>query len=141
MQTVYVVQELTRYHCPKCNGTDSKRVSRPGEPHEYQCQRSHCGQRYNQGVLRPVHSLTEAAAFGRLEILLKQHLFPVNMQPIKDELEQKLQNFEEGDYILPVGDPTVSAIATAIAAKKTNKLNFLRWDRQTRQYIEVKVEL
>lgn len=78
-----------------------------------------------------------------MEVLIRSHRMPVMMQQVYEDMKDKLKDFKDGDYILPVGDPVAIAMATTIAARKaeTGRVNFLRWDRQTRQYIEVRVNL
>jgi len=135
MNKVYVVQELKRYHCPKCDGTYSKPV-RGG----FRCQT--CEHEYEQGVAKPRDSLTEAAAYGDIEVLFSGNKVGIGVQPIVKQFKYALRNFDDGDFLLVVGDPVLIGIAsTMAAASNRGNVNFLRWDRQTRSYIKIGVRI
>jgi len=50
-------------------------------------------------------------------------------------------DYSQGDFLLPLGTPVIMAVASAIAARRTNGcLNVLVWDRQTSKYISYSLE-
>lgn len=87
-------------------------------------------------------NLLPARQFGTLEALLPQGQIALLPGPSIFKLRQKLKNYSDTDYLLLVGDPVAIALAAMVAASFNNgKVNFLKWDRQERQYIEVKTDL
>lgn len=137
MGTVYVVQESRRYHCPKCDSTYSNKLK---DRFGFKC--TSCGHEYEHGVSKPVKSVSEAAIYGKLEVLIEQNNVGVAIAPVIRELKQKLINFSDDDYLLPIGDPVVIGLATTIAARSNRgHVKMLRWDRQTRQYIKVEAKV
>lgn len=135
MSKVYVVQELKRFHCPKCDGTSAKRTQ-----DGFQCRQ--CHHEYAKGVAKPRDSLTEAAVYGDIEVLFHGNNPGLALQPLVVHFKHALRNFSSEDFLLPVGDPVLIGIATHIAAKaNAGRVNLLRWDRVTAQYIKIGVEL
>jgi hypothetical protein len=45
-----------------------------------------------------------------------------------------LQNYQAGDHILMVGDPTLCAICASVALEYEEELIFLRWDNSSLDY-------
>lgn len=85
--------------------------------------------------------LSPAAEYGEL-IVLNQHsqslLAPV---PTVRRLLDKLETFNDNDYILPVGDPVLmSTVAMVAARKNAGRVKFLKWDRIARRYIVIPVD-
>ena len=137
MNKVFAVQELKRYHCPECDGSYIKR-----DHDGFRCQTDSCGALFKAGVPKPMHSLTEAAAYGDIEVILPMNNIGIAMQPIVATMKHKLKDFDDTDFLLPVGDPVAIGIAATIAARaNAGRVNFLRWDRQTRSYIKIGVTI
>lgn len=135
MGKVYIVQELTRYHCPKCDGTYSARVEGG-----FKC--STCSHVYESGIQKPTTDLSSASVYGELEVLIKMNFIGIAVQPVIRALRSQLKDFSDDDYILPTGDPVAIGFATCIAAEANRgKVNMLRWDRQTRSYIKIPVDI
>lgn len=85
--------------------------------------------------------MTPAAEYGELEVLLAhtQSLFaPV---PTVRKLRERLENFSDADYILPVGDPVLMSTVAMVAAEMNHgRVKFLKWDRIQRRYIVIQVD-
>lgn len=138
MGKVFVVQELKRYHCPKC---DSSYSTFNKQTREQTCKG--CGLVYSSdaGVAKPVHDVTPAAAYGDVEVMINTNHIGITMQPLVAMFKTVLKDFSDDDYILPTGDPVAIGLASIIAAKNNRgNVNFLRFDRQTRAYIKVQVK-
>lgn len=137
MSVVFVVQEFRRYHCPKCDGAYSRKA--PGGAFGFVC--NGCQHEYSEGVLKTT-DLSAAAAYGDLEVLIKSNNIGIALQPLVASLKHALRNYSDDDYILTVGDPVAIGLASTIAAQANRgRVTFLRWDRQTRAYIKIKVEI
>lgn len=96
-----------------------------------------------KGEWRRIHDLTPALVYGKLKILIdgKQYLPTLSIQPIIWEFKKKLQKFSDDDYILLIGDPVLIGVATAVASDiNVGKVRFLKWDRETAQYLEVSAD-
>jgi hypothetical protein len=84
--------------------------------------------------------LSSVAAYGKPEVLIPISEIGIAVQPLIFELRNKLRNYGDEDYILPTGDPVAIGVCVALAADSNRgKVNILRWDRYTKQYINVKV--
>ncbi len=131
MSKVYVVHEVKRYHCPVCGSSKITRRSGMSECHR--------GHRFEEGVLQSVHDLTPASIYGQVEVLYAGRNPGLALQPIVQSMRRQLRDFSDDDYLLPLGDPVLIGIAASIAAEMNRGVvSFLRWDRQTRQYVEIK---
>ena len=88
----------------------------------------------------PSMNLNPARRFGDLLVMLPPNLSSMMVAPLVGVLKEKMADFKAEDYLLAVGDPTLIAAAAAIAVRKTGgKLNVLKWDRQTKDYIDVEL--
>lgn len=135
--TVYVVQELKRYHCPKCDGTYAKR-----EGDGFRCRSCQHLYKRGEGVAKPMHSLTESSAYGPIEVLYQGNNPGILMAPVIAQMKTKLKDFNDEDFLLPAGDPVLIGIAASIASNNNRgNVNFLRWDRETRTYIKITASL
>ena len=94
------------------------------------------------GELRPAHDLTPAAAHGELELLLSWRTSVMSPAPMVHELRRKLRGFCNEDSILAVGDPVAIGAAVAVAVmENAGKAAVLKWNRETRSYIKVRLDL
>jgi len=94
------------------------------------------------GNLVPFMDLTPAAAYGELEVLLPHGQVALSPAPMISGLKRSLAKFSDEDYLVLVGDPVAMSIATAIAAKVNNgKVKVLKWNRETRSYIQVALNI
>jgi hypothetical protein len=93
------------------------------------------------GVMRPSMDVTPAAKFGGLVVLMpisQSMLAPV---PTVRDLKEKLRNFTDDDFILPVGDPVLIATVAMIAAEQNGgRVKFLKWDKKLRVYFSILVD-
>lgn len=85
--------------------------------------------------------LTPASTFGVVEILVPpgQSFFaPV---PTVRMLRERLQDFNDEDYLLPVGDPSIMVAAGMIAGQANHgRVKILKWDRFQQAYIPVQLD-
>lgn len=88
----------------------------------------------NQWV--PTIDLSAAEKFGELQIMLPPEANRLHTIPLAAALREKMSSFNKDDYLVAVGDPTIIGLAAALAAVKTGGfLRFLKWDRQTSDYL------
>lgn len=95
------------------------------------------------GGLVPAFDLTPAIAYGDIELLLESStLVGIAVKPVLRTLRDKLRDFSDDDYILPVGDPIAMALAINVAMEYNNgRAKVLRWDRREKGYVKLQVEL
>lgn len=85
--------------------------------------------------------LSPALEYGELEVLLKHSQSLLAPVPTVRSLRDKLENFSENDYILPVGDPVLmSTVAMVAGEKNRGRVKFLKWDRLQRRYLVIQVD-
>lgn len=90
----------------------------------------------------PTVDLTPACKFGKLQIMLPPNFGMMVGAPLVDALKERMAGFRATDYLLAVGDPTLIAAAAGIAALRTGgRLQLLKWDRHTRDYIAIELRL
>lgn len=86
-------------------------------------------------------NLTPAAEYGELVILLQHSQSLLAPVPTVRKLKEKLKDFSEEDYLLPVGDPVLMCTVAQIASEKTRgKVKFLKWDRIQKKYLVIPVD-
>ena len=90
----------------------------------------------------PTVNLDPAKAYGAVEVMLPPNANRLHTAPLIAALKDKMSEFTEDDYIVAVGDPSLIAAAACIAARKTGGLlKMLKWDRMSRNYISVEIQL
>ena len=98
-------------------------------------------QRVENGAMQAKFNLTPAAVYGKLEILVPAGSSLISSVPTVRTLREKLKDFNDNDYLLPVGDPSVMMAAGAIAAEVNHgRIKVLRWDRIQHQYIVIQID-
>lgn len=94
------------------------------------------------GVLKPVHDLSIAEKYGELVFVLPGGSLPIVPDPIIQSVNQKLKDYTDEDYILPVGDPIGIGLVTAIVARNNyGKVNLLKWNRNIEDYTVSRLKL
>lgn len=93
------------------------------------------------GVERPSMNLTPAREFGEVEILMKSSQSMLAPVPTVRALRDKLRNFSDDDYILPVGDPVLMSTVAMVASEMNHgRVKYLKWDRIQRAYFVIQVD-
>lgn len=89
------------------------------------------------------HDLTAAARYGTPTFLLESsHDQTFAPQPVLRELNNKLRNFTDNDYILLVGDPVAMALAVnAAAMANQGRVKLLKWSKYHNGYFPIEVDL
>jgi rubredoxin len=135
MKKVYVVQELRKFVCPEC---DHWRLQKTGPV--YVCEA--CNHNFERAKTVPKHDLSPAAVYGELVVLIKRNQIGIAAQPVIAQLRHDLRDYDDGDYILAVGDPVAIGLAISVAAElNRGRVNILRWDRQASAYISLNANI
>lgn len=94
------------------------------------------------GRMEPFMNIAKAAVYGDLEVVLGPHLSVLSTAPTIHELRLKLESITRDDYLVLIGDTVAIGLATAIALDNTGGvLNILKWNRDSKSYIKLKVEV
>lgn len=90
----------------------------------------------------PGRNITPALTYGEVVILAEHDLSPFSAGPTVAEMRRRLEQYQPGDWLLLIGDPTLIGLATAFVAAKTGGyLNILKYDRQSQTYIPLKINM
>lgn len=87
----------------------------------------------------PVIDMSDAEQFGKLVIVTESYKVLSVSASVQEEIKRAMADYEEGDFILSVGDPVAIAACAMVAAKKCEKVQFLKWDRFERKYFPEEV--
>ena len=91
----------------------------------------------------PYINVLGAAEYGNIVVLFEsgqQIMF--SPQPAIRKLKRKLKDFDDGDYLLMMGDPAAMGIACCIAAEMNRgRFNILKWDKKQQRYYPVTINL
>ena len=91
----------------------------------------------------PYINVLGAADYGEIVVLFesgRQIMF--SPQPAIRKLKRKLKDFDDGDYLLMMGDPAAMGIACCIAAEMNRgRFNILKWDKKQQRYYPVTINL
>lgn len=89
----------------------------------------------------PSMNFNPAKEFGELVFLLPSSQSLLAPVPTVRALKEKLRNFTDEDYILPVGDPAlISTVAMVAANINHGRVNFLKWDKGDRCYQPIQID-
>lgn len=84
--------------------------------------------------------LSPAADWGEPIILLQQKQSLLNPEPTVATLNEKLSDFGDDDYLVPIGDPVLMCAAAMSAAKhNAGRVKMLKWDRLLKKYIPIQI--
>ena len=72
--------------------------------------------RGSDGRLQRSFDLTPARIYGELVVMLPPNKLPLSAAPVIEELRRHLAHFNDDDYLMAVGAPTLIGWATALAA-------------------------
>jgi hypothetical protein len=91
----------------------------------------------------PTVNINPASTFGEIIVLLPAGSQFYAAKEIVRVIKQRLndEDYQPEDYFLPMGSPTVMAVAAAIMARRSNGcLNLLQWDNRQGDYSLFKLE-
>ena len=94
------------------------------------------------GEMETFMDLTPAAAYGDIEIVLSRGSTVLSPGPMIHELKRKLSRFTKDDFLLLIGDTGAIAAASMVASNVTGgQVKILKWNRDTKSYISLKLEV
>jgi len=84
-------------------------------------------------------NILPALKYGELTVLVSSSTqVGFSAGQVTREIDAKLSNFNDEDYLLLIGDPIIIGIAIAMAGKwNQGRVKVLKWDRQEHVYYPV----
>jgi hypothetical protein len=104
----------------------------------------HQPSRLQDGLWIPTINLDPAKEWGEVVIMLPPQANRLQTANIVKAMKERMGDFNEDDYLVAVGDPTLLAAAAMIASRKTGGVTkLLKWDRIANggSYICTEIEL
>lgn len=101
---------------------------------------------FDQGAKewRPKVNVHNATPYGAVVSLVPHDQVQAALvtQPTLSTLRRKLKDFNDDDYLLPVGDITLVAMAVAVALDvNRRRVKLLRWSRERKAYDVIDLNL
>ena len=91
----------------------------------------------------PYKDILSAEAYGELVSIIEPgYQLYISPEPIVEKVRVALKNFNDEDYLLLIGDPSIIGIACAIACDiNMGKLKVLKWDRRRERYYPIEFNI
>jgi hypothetical protein len=96
-----------------------------------------------QDTVRPRVDLRPAEKYGKLCYLIDWcNLDEADPAALLHELRTGLKDYNDNDYLLMVGNPTLMALAALVASEQNDgRIRLLYWRREQRRYTIVNIDL
>lgn len=89
----------------------------------------------------PTVDVDHAKEFGDIVVMLPPEASRLETPQIISLLRNALKDYGPDDYVLAMGDPAIIGIVAAIADRASSPLRMLRWDKVTRKYQLMSIDL
>jgi len=84
--------------------------------------------------------MSKAEKFGPMKEVFSSLGKTYNPDALISHARHVLDDAQEGDYLLVVGDPTLCAICMAVMLERLDTVNVLRWDRDNLTYAPLRLD-
>jgi hypothetical protein len=88
----------------------------------------------------PTINIDPAKRHGEIEVLAPANANRLAIGPLMEVMRQKMRGFKPEDFVCAVGDPSLIAMAVAVAVQKTGGVRLLKWDRLASDYLVIDVK-
>jgi hypothetical protein len=82
-----------------------------------------------------------AERFGEINVILSDDDDVDDLVAVTRKIKLALDDFDDNDYLIAVGDPTVIAICSGEILIGQDNMKMLRWDRHRKDYFPVEIKL
>ncbi len=96
----------------------------------------------------PGKNLIPAKQFGDFELLMENCFYQIGLETkeqnkgIVKKFYERLRSYNDNDFILPIGDIALIALACTIAADiNGGRYKMLKWDRQNTCYYPISIDI
>ena len=83
----------------------------------------------------PKYDLTPAEEYGELVYLLGHGHKPWNTDDVLTSLRDTMHDFDEHDFLLPIGNPMFIGLASIVASEASPIVKFLLWSGREQRYL------
>jgi hypothetical protein len=80
-------------------------------------------------------NMKDAERFGRLRDVFSSVGRNYNTPRMIEHARRTFEDWQEGDYLLLVGDPALCGLCMALVSERDDVINTLSWDRNDFQYV------
>ena len=89
----------------------------------------------------PYKDVLSAEEYGDLKAVVDPGLqLLLSPNPITEKIKKVLKDFNDNDYLLLIGDPSIIGIATAVASDiNMGRFKVLKWDRRREKYFPIEI--
>lgn len=95
-----------------------------------------------KGELVPVHNISPAERFGKLQFILTPRQTIARPEEVIAKMDLILRGYTDDDYLLLIGNPVLIGWATALAAAhNSGRVQLLVWSGKEKDYTPVKTRL
>ena len=93
------------------------------------------------GSFKPKFDLEPAKTWGELVELVSPTAKPFNAQVLIDEMREKLKDFSDEDYLLPIGNVTIISMAVTLAQEQNNgRVKLLQWSGTNQSHVSIQCD-
>lgn len=87
-------------------------------------------------------TITKAERFGEIKYCLSPNEHPFNLDSVLGNLHEALNDYNDDDYIVLVGNPILLGCASSICGfYNEGKINFLQWSARENDYVKIHARL
>ena len=89
----------------------------------------------------PYKDVLSAEEYGNLKSVIEPGLqLILSPDPITNKIRKVLKDFNDEDYLLLIGDPSIIGIACAVASDiNMGRFKVLKWDRRREKYFPIEI--
>ena len=91
----------------------------------------------------PYKDILSAEAYGKLVSIIEPgYQLYISPKPIVEKVREALKNFNNDDYLLLIGDPSIIGVACSIASDiNMGRYKVLKWDRREERYYPIEFNI
>ena len=91
----------------------------------------------------PYKDILSAEKYGELKPIVEPGLnIYFSPAPIVSKMRQVLKNFNDDDYLLLIGDPSIIGVACSVASDiNMGRYKVLKWDRRREKYYPLEFDI
>lgn len=95
------------------------------------------------GKFVPTVNIAPAAEHGEVTVMMPPNASFYATRDLRSQMWDQLReyNFEEGDALIALGDPSIIAVACAILGKQWGQFKLLKWDRNVGRYMPANINV
>ena len=91
----------------------------------------------------PYKDILSAEEYGELVSIIEPgYQLYISPEPIVEKVRSALKNFNDDDYLLLIGDPSIIGVACSIASDiNMGRYKVLKWDRRRERYYPIEFNI